>query len=127
MQAPRPTTAPSWQTLSWLRLALGRQAQRAIDHRQERGVIPHFIERRAGLDRIAGVIALILQLPLAELRAGCVPGELRQPDLGLGIAVGAAVVAMDIGADLRAEICFGRVRQNAAGAEHLGESYHALI
>ena len=90
-------------------------------------MIPRLVEARAGLDRIAGVVTFVFELPLAELRTGYVPGKFRQPDFGLGIAIGAAVVAMDIGTNLETQIRFGRVCRCSAGAEHLGDSHHALV
>ena len=86
-----------------------RHAERTLDHRKQRRLIAHRINRRSRSNGIARVVALVLQLPLAELSPSRVPGELRKANLDVGVAVGAAIVAADVVADFGIEVGFCRI------------------
>ena len=77
--------------------------------------------------RVAGIVALVLQHALAELRAGGVPRELVELDTFVGIDARTPVIARDIGPDLGPEIGLHGIDQQAAGAQDLRHLHHAFV
>src|SRR6478609_9624587 len=89
----------------------GREAESPLDHVEHLAMIVHQVDGGRGPHRVAAVEPLVLQLTLAELRAGRIPGELRQLDLVLGLDLSPAEIAADVGAGLGLQVGLCRIGQ----------------